>query len=153
MSTVKKQETKKAKIKLVTKDMPIAVALMILIGDKELRKTRIAPEYKERLYLILEPLESELNHLTEDIFRNNNIHLKDDDEIYKRIYENRGHLNFANLIEYLRAFYEDDMTISHINGKHDVFPRFLLGNSSYFPEWVFCTIQFKGRICKIYKKL
>lgn len=120
MSTVKKQETKKAKIKLVTKDMPIAVALMILIGDKELRKTRIAPEYKERLYLILEPLESELNHLTEDIFRNNNIHLKDDDDIYKRIYENRGHLNFANLIEYLRAFYEDDMTISHINSYNDV---------------------------------
>ncbi|MDE5736932.1 MAG: hypothetical protein K2H93_01045 [Oscillospiraceae bacterium] len=112
--------TKKSKVKEVTTDMPVAIALMILLGSKELRKTYVASECKERLAMVLEPLVSEIDHLPEDIFRNNNIHLTDNDDVYKEFYENREQYHFDNLIAYLHFFYTDDISFSQINGFEDI---------------------------------
>ncbi len=100
--------------------MPIAIALMILLGSRELRKNRVALEYKERLSMVLAPLVSDIDHLSEDIFRNNNIDLIDNDDIYKRFYENREQYHFDNLIAYLHFFYMDDISFSQINNFEDI---------------------------------
>lgn len=112
--------TKKTKVKEVTTDMPIAIALMILLGNEELRKSYVAEDYKDRLSMILAPLKSDINHLQEDIFRNNNIDLINDDNNYKIIYDNREQYHFDMLIAYLHFFYKDDLSITQINSFEDI---------------------------------
>ncbi|MCM1228065.1 MAG: hypothetical protein NC320_11705 [Clostridium sp.] len=112
--------TKNNKVKEVTIDMPIAIALMIILGNKELRKNYINVECKERLSMVLEPLVSDIDRLSEDIFRNNNIHLVSKDDVYQKLYENRKQYHFDNLIAYLRFFYTNEISFSQINGYEDI---------------------------------
>lgn len=111
---------KRTKIKEVTTDMPIAIALMILLGNEELRKNHVTADCKERLSMILDPLNSKLGHLPEDIFRNNDIELKENDESYKSLYESRKQYHFDKLIAYLQFFYSDDNCPSQIDKYEDV---------------------------------
>ena len=116
MSAIKQQK----KFKEVTKDMPIAIALMILLGSKELRKSYILETDKEKLNIILAPLKSEIGHLQEDLFRNNNVTLIGKDEIFQEIYDNREQYHFDKMIQYLKYFYSSEITFSQINSLEDI---------------------------------
>lgn len=74
--------------------------------------------------MILESLDSKLGHLPKDIFRNNEIELKENDESYKSLYENRKQYHFDKLIAYLQFFYNDDNCPFQIDKYEDVKRRY-----------------------------
>lgn len=108
------------KYKEVTKDMPIAIALMIMLNSNELRKSYVSETNKERLNVILAPLKSAIGHLQEDLFRNNNISLIETDELFQEIYNNREQYHFDKVILYLKRFYGKEIDFTQINSFEDI---------------------------------
>ena len=139
------------KFKEVTKDMPIAIALMILIGSKELRKSYILETDKEKLNIILAPLKSEIGHLQEDLFRNNNVTLIEKDEIFQKIYDNRGQYHFDKMIQYLKYFYNSEITFSQINSLEDIYNcyKVIVDHQTKTPNTVF-TPEFCWTIASMF---
>jgi len=111
---------KEKKYKEVTKDMPIAIALMIMLNSDELRKSYVAEVNRERLNVILAPLKSDIDHLQEDLFRNNNVALIEKDELFQEIYDNREQYHFDQVILYLKYFYEEEVDFAQINSFEDI---------------------------------
>lgn len=101
-------------VKVITTDMPIAIAIMILLGCGELRDTKLLPEDKEKLNLLLAPfwntkdLTKSKKYVKENLYRNNLISQKGADDTYKAIFEHIGQYNFDKLIDYLLYFYKEE---------------------------------------------
>ena len=101
-------------VKVVTTDMPIAIAIMILFGCGELRDTKLSSGDKNKLNLLLAPFwnpqnpEKSKKYVKENLFRNNLISQKGTDDTYKAIFDHIGQYHFDKLIDYLHYFYEKE---------------------------------------------
>ena len=111
------------KIKEVTTDMPIAIALMILLDNCELRQKTYTADKREWIKLITSPFEQyQSSRLYENLFRNNTVTLinKNKAEVYEKIYEHREQYHFDALIEYLAFFFPSDMNVTQINNWQNI---------------------------------
>lgn len=106
--------------KEITTEMPVALPLMILLGDKEIKKKSGTLEHRNKVKLLLAPLDSPIGHLSQDLFRNSEITLLTDEEYFQNIYDTKNSFYFDKLIEYFRYFYGDEFSIYHIEGVEDV---------------------------------
>ncbi len=117
---VKAKEEATELTKEITTEMPVALPLMILLGDNDLRKKSGTSEHRNKVKLLLDPLNSKYDHLSEDLFRNSDITLLTDDKYYRSIYDTKNNYYFDKLIEYFRFFYGDEFGIYHIESVEDV---------------------------------
>lgn len=106
--------------KEITTEMPVALPLMILLGDKEIKKKSGTLEHRNKVKLLLAPLDSPIGHLSQDLFRNSEITLLTDEEYFQNIYDTKNSFYFDKLIEYFRYFYGDEFSIYHIESVEDV---------------------------------
>ena len=95
--------------------MTIAIALMIMLNSNELRKSYVAEADKERLNVILAPLKSDIDHLQEELFRNNNVALIDNNGLFQKIYDNGNQYHFDKVILYLKCFYGKEIEFDDID--------------------------------------
>ncbi len=146
MSTAKEK-----KYKEVNKDMPIAIALMIMLNSKELRKSYVPDANKELLNAILAPLKSDIDHLQEDLFRNNNITLIETDKLFQEIYNNREQYHFDKVILYLKRFYGEEIDFAQINSFEDIRHcyRIIVNHQTQTKNTVFTT-EFCWTIAQIF---
>lgn len=76
--------------KEITTEMPVALPLMILLGDKEIKKKSGTLEHRNKVKLLLAPLDSPIGHLSQDLFRNSEITLLTDEEYFQNIYDTKN---------------------------------------------------------------
>ena len=100
--------------------MTIAIALMIMLNSNELRKSYVVEADKERLNVILAPLKSDIDHLQEELFRNNNVALIDNNGLFQKIYDNGNQYHFDKVILYLKCFYGKEIEFDQITGIEDI---------------------------------